>query len=151
MSSRNILLDVQQEQKIWRNLSGSTGSLLFHKLGNFKQKEFFHTIFYFVTLGLSGLDSKEILIFSKEILWGTRGASTCITKLNSRTYNRNPMSRRQSWTSNSTSNWRQIGLWPSLKHHLIRNRKNDNNFRSSYMTGSASLDFFFLFKLFSKL
>ena len=68
--SRNILLDVQQEQKIWRNLSGSTGSLLFHKLGNFKQKEFFHTIFYFVTLGLSGLDFKEILTFSKEILWG---------------------------------------------------------------------------------
>ena len=61
------------------------------------------------------------------------------------------VSRTPSWTSNSTSNWRQIGLWPSLKHHLIRNRKNDNNFRSSYMTGSASLDFFFLFKLFSKL
>ena len=28
------------------------------------------------------------------------------------------VSRTPSWTSNSTSNWRQIGLWPSLKHHL---------------------------------
>ena len=28
------------------------------------------------------------------------------------------VSRSRSWTSNSTSNWRQIGLWPSLKHHL---------------------------------
>ena len=71
-----------------------------------------------------------------------------LSKRKSRLNNR-MVSRRQGWTSNSTSNWRQIGLWPSLKHHLSLASKEPKEWQSfpqlferTPIIGSASFLYF---------